>query len=186
MASGGAERVGRPERSGRVTAERVGRPERSGAVTAADLWTRFAEPARRFWTTPLWWWSGDRLDARRLRWQMERLFEGGARNLVIMNLAPTGPLYGADADDPPFMSEGWWELFDGVCRDAHELGVGIWFYDQIGFSGANLQGEIVRRHPEDTGLALERVTAIVEGGGEVVCPEAGRPIAAAAVPVDDA
>ena len=155
-------------------------------MTAADLWTRFAEPARGFWPTPLWWWSGDRLDAGRLRWQMERLFEGGARNLVIMNLAPTGPLYGADADDPPFMSEAWWELFDGVCRDAHELGMGIWFYDQIGFSGANLQGEIVRRHPEDTGLALGRVAVVLESGGEVVCPHAGRPIAAAALPVDDA
>jgi hypothetical protein len=155
-------------------------------VTTGDPWARFAEPARGYWPTPLWWWSGDRLQGGRLRWQMERLVEGGARNLVIMNLAPSGPLYGSDADDPAFMSEDWWELFDGVCRDAHELDVGIWFYDQIGFSGANLQGEIVRRHPEDTGLALERATALVEGDGEVVCPQAGRPIAAAALPVDRA
>jgi hypothetical protein len=29
-----------------------------------------------------------------------------------------------------------------------------WLYDQIGFSGANVQGSVTRRHPEATGRAL--------------------------------
>ena len=147
----------------------------------ADLWDRFAEPPRAFSPVPLWWWSGDTVTAERLRWQLERLAAGGVFNVVVMNVAPTSPLYGKDADDPPFMSEAWWALFEGVCRDAEELGVSLWFYDQIGFSGANFQGQVVRAHPEHAGRWLER--EVVEGEGEltVECPAGGTPIGAAAL-----
>ena len=121
------------------------------------------------------------MTAERLRWQLERLAAGGVFNVVVMNVAPTSPLYGKDADDPPFMSEAWWALFEGVCRDAEELGVSLWFYDQIGFSGANFQGQVVQRHPEHAGRWLER--EVVEGDGELTleCPAGGTPIGAAAL-----
>src|SRR3954468_11501321 len=137
----------------------------------ADLWERFADPPREFSPVPLWWWSGETVTAERLRWQLERLAAGGIFNVVVMNVAPTSPLYGKDADDPPFMSEPWWELFEGVCGDAAALGVQLWFYDQIGFSGANFQGQVVRRHPEHAGRWLERVPA-ARG-----CPQGGTPVA---------
>ena len=59
-------------------------------------------------------------------------------------------------------------LFEGVCRDADELGCQLWFYDQIGFSGANFQGQVVRERPEQAGRWPERVEAssgCPEGGG---------------------
>ena len=146
-----------------------------------ELWDRFVEPSPAFSPAPLWWWSGDTVTAERLRWQLERLAAGGVFNVVVMNVAPTSPLYGKDADDPPFMSDAWWELFEGACRVAQELGVRIWFYDQIGFSGANFQGQVVQRHPEHAGRWLER--EVVEGNGELTltCPAGGVPVAAAAV-----
>jgi hypothetical protein len=128
----------------------------------------FASPAREFSPVPLWWWSGDTVTAERLRWQLERLAAGGVFNVVVMNVAPTSPLYGKDADDPPFLSEPWWELFEGVCRDASELGVRVWFYDQIGFSGANFQGQVVRERPAFAGRWLERT--------DDACPEGGTPL----------
>jgi hypothetical protein len=131
---------------------------------------RFASPAREFSPVPLWWWSGDTVTAERLRWQLERLAAGGVFNVVVMNVAPTSPLYGKDADDPPFLSEPWWALFEGVCRDASALGVRLWFYDQIGFSGANFQGQVVRERPEWAGRWLERIDA---ASG---CPEGGTPL----------
>ena len=75
---------------------------------------QFENPDSTFFPTPIWWWSGALLDPKRLRWQMERLARGGAPNLVIFNLAPSGPVWGMDADDPPFLSERWWELLDAV------------------------------------------------------------------------
>jgi len=102
----------------------------------------------------LWWWSGEPLVRSRLRWQLERFAAGGVHNLVVINLAPSGPMFGADADSPAFFSPAWWELFDQVCSDAEELGVSLWFYDQLGFSGAEVQARLVRDMPSYAGQWL--------------------------------
>ena len=108
---------------------------------------------------------------------MEQLIAGGVHQAVVMNLAPNGPLYGALADEPAFFSEAWWEVLDGVCRDAAELGFALWFYDQLGFSGADLQARLVQRLPSFRGQALARAQACPEGaevlgkldGGDLIC-----------------
>ncbi|MEU2132760.1 hypothetical protein [Streptomyces sp. NPDC018352] len=148
-----------------------------------------ATPPRAFSPVAIWWWSGERLDRARLRAQLERFAEGGVHNLVLLNLAPSGPLFGSDADDPPFLSDAWWALLDGVCEDARELGVGLWFYDQLGFSGADLQARLVDERPAYAGRRLGRVRAVVESSaertGELRCPPRGRPLAGRAEPLDD-
>src|SRR3982751_887435 len=115
--------------------------------TLDQLAQQFATPQKEFSPVPIWWWSGDQLERQRLRWQMEQLITGGIYNLIILNLAPTSPLYGSDPDRPHFLTEEWWTIFLGVCEDAKAIGMRLWFYDQIGFSGANLQGQIVRDDP---------------------------------------
>lgn len=149
-----------------------------------QLYEQFADPPRAYSPVPIWWWSGERLEPQRLRWQLEQCVAAGIYNLVLLNLAPTGPLYGCDADDPPFFSEEWWQIFLGVCADARELGVQLWIYDQIGFSGANLQGELVRDHPEYAGQWLETITIEGDGPLELVCPPEGMPLAAACIPLN--
>ncbi|WP_079125484.1 hypothetical protein [Streptomyces lushanensis] len=156
----------------------------------ADIEAVLAAPPRAFSPTAIWWWSGERLDRARLRAQLERFAEGGVFNLVLLNLAPSGPLFGSDADDPPFMSERWWSLLEGVCDDAQALGVRLWFYDQLGFSGADLQARLVDEEPAHAGRRLERVRKDVEvgagryGEGELRCPAHGQPLAAGAVRLD--
>ncbi len=149
-----------------------------------DLDKLFNDPPRSFSPIPIWWWSGEKLGAQRLRWQLERFAEGGVYNLLVMNLAPSGPLYGSNPDDPPYFSEEWWALFRGVCEDARALGMHLWFYDQFGFSGANMQARLVMQHPAFAGQSLERITCNVEGTGMLECPEAGTPIAASVIPID--
>jgi len=150
-----------------------------------ELDKRFDDPARSFSPVPIWWWSGEKLDAQRLRWQLERFAEGGVYNLLILNLAPSGPLYGSDSDDPLFFSEEWWTMFRGVCEDARVLGMHLWFYDQFGFSGANMQARLVTQHPAFAGQALERIACDVEGTGMLECPEAGTPLAACVISIDE-
>jgi hypothetical protein len=148
---------------------------------------RFREPhANEFGPVPIWWWSGAKVTRERLRWQMEKLTSQGVAQAVIMNLAPSGPLYGALADDPPFMSEAWWELFLGACEDADELGFRFWPYDQIGFSGANFQGRLVTRNPEWAGQKLGRLSVDIEPGRstELSFPQDADPLAAYVVSVD--
>jgi len=147
---------------------------------------QFLRPPRDYSPAPIWWWSGDELKLDRLRWQMDRFKEGGVYNLVVLNLAPTGPLYGSDTDRPHFLSEDWWNIFDGVCEYAAEIGMRIWFYDQIGFSGANLQGELVRQNSDYAGQSLECVIAEGTGALEAICPSGGMPLTASVVGIDEA
>ncbi|MES2202420.1 MAG: hypothetical protein V4498_09225, partial [candidate division FCPU426 bacterium] len=144
-----------------------------------SLFEEFSSPPREFSPAPIWWWSGEALDPARLRWQMERFAEGGVFNLVILNLAPTGPLYGSGPDSPFFLSEAWWRIFEGVCKDAARLKIRLWFYDQIGFSGANFQGQVVAAHPAFAGESLECVMAEGEGPLSVQMPPEGKALGAA-------
>lgn len=153
-------------------------------MTLDAIFASFTNPPKEYSPVPIWWWSGERLDRQRLRWQLERFAEGGVYNLIVLNLAPTGPLYGADADDPPFLSEAWWEIFLGMCEDARQLGVRIWFYDQLGFSGANFQGEVVRETPRFAGQWLESIVYEGEERTELICPPEGIPLAAGVTPLD--
>ncbi|MEU6139463.1 glycosyl hydrolase [Streptomyces sp. NPDC047081] len=123
-------------------------------MISSALQQLFDDPPRDFGPTPLWWWSGARVTRERLAWQMRRFAQGGVHNLVVINLAPAGPSFGARTDEPAWFGEEWWARFTDACELARDLGMRLWFYDQIGFSGANVQGAVTRRHPEAAGLAL--------------------------------
>jgi len=133
-------------------------------VISPALQQLFDAPPRDFGPTPLWWWSGAKVTREQLAWQLRRFADGGVHNLVVINLAPAGPAFGARTDDPPWFGEEWWDRFTDACRIARDLGTRLWFYDQIGFSGANVQGAVTRRHPEATGRALRSRRATVTGG----------------------
>lgn len=150
--------------------------------TFSDWREGFHSPDREFFPTPIWWWSGEPLSIERLEYQMDRLLEGGVYNAVVLNLAPRGPLFGCDADSPTFLTESWWALFTKVCGLAKERGMHIWFYDQIGFSGANLQGTIVTGNPDRAGWALEERTTrydiVPDDLQEIWFPDHAMPLAA--------
>jgi hypothetical protein len=135
-------------------------------VISRRLEQLFLDPPRTFSPTPLWWWSGGKVTGERIRWQMERFPAGGVFNLVVINLAPAGPIVGARGDDPRWFSDEWWDRFTDACAAARDLDMKLWFYDQIGFSGANVQGSITQREPSAAGRALRHRT--------------GRPVPAAA------
>jgi len=148
-----------------------------------ELFAGFTSPQPAYSPAPIWWWSGERVELDRLCWQLDQLVDQGVHNMVVLNLAPTGPIYGSRADDPPLLSDEWWALWQGLCAHARKRDARLWFYDQIGFSGANLQGRLVTEHPEFAGASLERV---VRDGTEpctLVCPAAGEPIAGCALPL---
>ncbi|MDF2268546.1 glycosyl hydrolase [Streptomyces coacervatus] len=134
-------------------------------MISSTLQQLFDDPPRDFGPTPLWWWSGARVTRERLAWQMHRFAEGGIHNLVVINLAPAGPSFGARADEPSWFGEEWWARFTDACEIARDLGTRLWFYDQIGFSGANVQGGVTRLHPEAAGRALHFRRAAVSNGG---------------------
>lgn len=152
---------------------------------SVDLLRRFENPSPRYGPVPLWWWSGERLDLDRLCWQLDQLVAGGIHQAVVMNLAPAGPLYGALADDPPFMSPRWWDIFNAVCTYGEQRGFQLWLYDQIGFSGANIQGHLVAENPDHAGRALTCIRADASTGAvDRAVPSDGEPLAAWFAPSD--
>ncbi|MDB5325180.1 MAG: hypothetical protein JWM57_749 [Phycisphaerales bacterium] len=145
-------------------------------VNAADYLRPFAEPDPRYTPVPAWWWSGEKLHLPKMRWQMDQMRAMGLRNFVVIGLAPSGAMFGSDADDPPFLSEAWWDVFRQVCDYAREIGLFVWFYDQIGFSGANFQTDLVAAHPEWSAQRLKSISIDGEGLLEMRCPDIGTPI----------
>src|SRR3954449_9228724 len=113
-----------------------------------QLRKRFATADPRFGPVPFWWWSAEEVTAERVRWQLQKFRSGGLRNIGIINIAPTGPQYGSVSDNPAYFSEQWWNMFEVAVREAERLGMKLFFYDQIGFSGSNLPARIVAEHPE--------------------------------------
>ena len=57
----------------------------------ADLFDGFSSPRPEYSPVPIWWWSGERLELDRLCWQLDQLVSQGVYNVVVLNLAPTGP-----------------------------------------------------------------------------------------------
>lgn len=127
----------------------------------------FREPPRVFSPIPIWWWSGEPIVKERLKWQMERLADAGVFNVLVMNLAPNGPLFGSDPDEPQFLSDSWWDCFLFVLQQAEQLGMFVWFYDQLGFSGARLQDKLIFAHPDFRGAAVRWISETVKGGSSV-------------------
>lgn len=149
-----------------------------GGMTIHDARARLLQPDPAFSPAPIWWWSGEPLVLERLVWQLEQFAAGGVYNLVVLNLAPSGPLHGSLADDPPFLSTAWWDIFRGVCAAAQTVGIRLWFYDQIGFSGANLQGILVRETRAFAGHELATQVISCEEAGTVAFPSGAQPLGA--------
>ena len=154
----------------------------------ADLGSDFARPLPEYSPVPIWWWSGDPVTQDGIRDQLAKIAAGGIHNAIVLNLAPSGPLYGSAPDEPPFLSEEWWDLFTFAVEEGKRVGVRLWFYDQFGFSGAGLQARVVRDHPEFRGVSLGREVRNVTGSAEVEIPTptGGTPLAAFVAEVAEA
>lgn len=139
-------------------------------MTWMEMKRKFAAADPAYGPVPTWWWSGDEVTEERVRWQMEKFRQGGLRNICIINLAPMGPAFGCESDRPVYLSDEWWHLFEVTLKEAERLGMRLWFYDQIGFSGANLPARIVSETPEYAGYQLYRFTEeeALPQGAEVI------------------
>ncbi|MCY0880121.1 MAG: hypothetical protein OWU84_14435 [Firmicutes bacterium] len=116
----------------------------------------FVMPDPRYGPVPLWWWDAEEVTPERIRWQMEKFRQGGLTNLCVINLAPAGPNFGSAGSLPAFYSERWWECWEATVLAAERLGMFLWYYDQIGFSGANFPAQLAMAHPEFRGHQLIR------------------------------
>lgn len=116
---------------------------------------------------------------------MDRMREGHVGSFVILNLAPTGPLYGAAPDSPPFFSQAWWNILRGVLERARARGMRVWLYDQLGFSTARIQERLMERQPDWRAVELGVLEQEIVGPKQVEMRAPGRTVAACALRLDE-
>ena len=85
----------------------------------------------------------------------------------------------------PFSSQrNGGRFLEEYVKTREHWGCIFWFYDQFGFSGANMQARLVTQHPTFAGQSMERIVFNMAGSG-VWCPEAGTPLAACVIQMDE-
>jgi len=102
-------------------------------------------------------------------------------NAVVLNLAPSGPLYGSQPDSPAFFSPAWWRILRGVLDGAKKRGLRIWLYDQLGFSTARIQERLMERDASWRAPDLRVVEQLMTGPAQIRLTAPGRAVAACAV-----
>ena len=98
---------------------------------AFDWKTGFATPPVGYGEVPFWWWTGEKLDAERLLWQIDELAKKGGISGVQINYAHQDvrnekqPNWLTYPNDPEPLTAEWFDAFDVVAARCRELGMGV-------------------------------------------------------------
>lgn len=141
----------------------VGQANRSPDL---DALPGFQKPPPGYGTVPFFWWLGDPLTKERLGWILGQM-EGMGVSGYQINYAHSdkgGRSWGLTyPSEPPLFSEEWWKLAGWFMREAKKQGAAISLSDYtLGFGQGWCVDEILREHPEVTGMILK-----MGNGGQV-------------------
>jgi hypothetical protein len=139
-------------------------PPPAGAIGFAnrspdfDAQPGFQKPPPGFGVVPFFWWLGDPLTQERLRWILDQMAGTGIAGYQI-NYAHSdngGRSYGLTyPSEPPLFSEEWWKLTGWFMQETKKQGSAISLSDYtLGFGQGWCVDEILREHPEVTGIRL--------------------------------
>ena len=146
---------------------RVGYPDPE--ISADEFRVGFGNPPRGFNEVPFWWWGGEKLDKKRLLWQLEEFHRAGISGTQVNythlrdKRGPAG--WDQAPTDPAPFSDEWWDIFNFVAEESAKRGMGIGLSDYaIGFPGGNnLYASLGINGPETAAQILE-----MRPGGKVV------------------
>ncbi len=112
-------------------AEAFGDVSAFAADAKVDWKTGFATPPAGYGEVPFWWWTGEKLDAERLLWQIDELAKKGGISGVQINYAHQDvtnekqPNWLTYPNDPEPLTPEWFDAFDAVAARCRELGMGV-------------------------------------------------------------
>ncbi len=95
-------------------------------VRASDaLHDAFVNPPAGYGEVPFWWWSGDRLDRKRLLAQLEDLHQAGVSGAQINYCHLRSGNWRTSDGDPAVFTDEWWDFFNFVAEESAKRGMGI-------------------------------------------------------------
>lgn len=106
---------------------------------------------------PFWFWNGA-MDKEEIIRQITAMKEQGMKGFIIH------PRQGMDI---PYLSEAYFERIDLAVRQAYELDMEVWLYDEYPYPSGVAAGQVTLDHPEYRCRKLE-MTAGRSGGRETV------------------
>ncbi len=123
-----------------------------------DARAGFHQPPAGYGIVPFFWWLGDPLTQPRLTWILDQMAGMGVSGYQI-NYAHSdkgGRSYGLTyPSHPALFSEDWWKLTGWFMQEAKKQSAGISLSDYtLGFGQGWSVDEILREHPEVTGMKL--------------------------------
>jgi hypothetical protein len=156
-----------PARLAPAPAGAPGFPSRSPSL---DVLPGFRNPPPGYGEVPFWWWTGDRLDKKRLLWQIEELHRKGVTGMQVNYAHEDTPGWPTYAADPEVFSEEWWEIWAWVVGECRKRGMGI------GLSGYtldwpgkdNLFSRLIYADPELNGMELTVLAKVDAAPGRPV------------------
>ena len=130
-----------------------------------DLVELFTHPPLEYSDFLTYFWECGKLTKEQLTWQLEQLREKGVGGTWYYPRYVRGEPYGAN---PPYWSEGWWEMFEHYVAEHERLGMTVWFAEWTGQQGwqDQMRGEMAN-NPEMQGHRLAVHEAEAGSGDEV-------------------
>ena len=145
-----------------------------------DFLEHFVDPPRDYSPVPFWFLN-EKLDARRLEWQLEQMHEQHVYG-AVMHARPGL----VDA----YLSEAWFDHIGTIVRTARRLGMFAWIYDEYPWMSGMAEWRVPRLHDDFRIRALDRLSRHVEGPtthswdyGDELPEDAGAIVAVVAAPI---
>lgn len=99
-----------------------GYPDRSPGL---DVLPGFRNPPPGYGEVPFWWWTGDDLNAERLKEQIRELHKKGISGVQVNYSHLDTPGWPTDHKNPPIFTDEWWKIYSDIAAECKKLGMGI-------------------------------------------------------------
>lgn len=121
----------------------------------------FLNPPPGYGEVPFWWWTGDRLDKRRIAEQLRELHAKGVSGTQVNYAHLMSDGWKTMPVEPEIFSDEWWDIFVFAAEQSAKLGMGI------GLSGYTLDwpgcDNLYRRLGIEVDETLGRVLEMKDG-----------------------
>ncbi|MCK9266458.1 hypothetical protein M0P98_06215 [bacterium] len=106
-----------------------------------------------FGPVPWWCWTG-RMTKKEMLYQLKDMKQKGINEFFIM------ALYGLEY--PSFLQESYWEYAGFVLKKCEEMGMKVWFYDDLNWPSGTAAGYFLKERQEYRGYSMELKEVQVE------------------------